>query len=159
MLWQGKISKGDSLSQSSCRSNSLYSLLSVSGINLLRRFFFESSPHKKIKELCSVSCKITVSSRVRLTGRQQTSPMVCKHCGHVLRHTTFVALRRSLISQDVDDFVRGHSWYNLLVRKNTEHYAKIALMRTLSWPSPYLNYWDFIQEAAASIAFFKIRPS
>ena len=53
-------------------------------------FFFESSSRKKIKEFCSVSCKVTVSSRIRPTRLRQTSPMVCKHCVHVLRYTTFV---------------------------------------------------------------------
>ena len=37
-----------------------YSLLSVSGVYLLRHFF-ESSPNRKIKEFCSVSYKVTVS--------------------------------------------------------------------------------------------------
>ena len=51
---------------------------------------FWSSPHKKTKDFCSVSYKVMVPSRVQPTGLRQTSPMVCKHCVHVLRYTTFV---------------------------------------------------------------------
>ena len=52
--------------------------------------FFWGSPHKKTKDFCSVSYKVMVPSRVQPTGLRQTSPMVCKHCVHVLRYTTFV---------------------------------------------------------------------